>query len=379
MSVPVVDAPVTVRVEPSIARAKDVDTARLAVVVDNAAANRPATVRLAGTDPELAVAFHFDPAEITVGPGESGPRASGDHVGPARTGSRAHPVADRERDRGPPARRRHRHAGAVDVAGGRGPDGGADGDPVPGAAPRRRQHRGAGDRSATRPAGSGRPYDSTPPTPSGWSTSAGAPRRCGCRPAVRPTSTSDVSCPAIEPGTEVSREVALVASDGKRTARTPVTLRQSASTSPMTTLAVRLDPSVVRLTNRRRGSSAVIVDNGQGRAPIRLWLRGDDPENVLAFTFTPAQLDIPAGQSVTSRMSFSGPRAPGGREITRSFTVAATDGRSAATNTGSIIQSASDRRPVGPGAADDRRRRGDPAGRDAAVRRPSGPAAATGR
>ena len=141
------------------------------------------------------------------------------------------------------------------------------------------------------------------------------------------------------------REVALVASDGQRMARTPVTLRQSASVSPMTTLAVRLDPSVVRLSNRRRGSSAVVVDNGQGRAPIRVWLRGDDPENVLAFTFTPAEVDIPAGQSVTSRMTFSGPRAPSGREITRSFTVAATDGRSAATNTGSIIQSAGDRRP----------------------------------
>ena len=89
----------------------------------------------------------------------------------------------------------------------------------------------------------------------------------------------------------------------------------------------------------------MIVDNGQGRAPIRVWLRGDDPENVLAFTFTPAQVEIPAGQSVISRMTFSGPRAPGGREITRSFTVAATDGRSAVTTTGSIIQSAGDRRP----------------------------------
>ncbi len=44
-------------------------------------------------------------------------------------------------------------------------------------------------------------------------------------------------------------------------------------------------------------------------------------------------------------MTFSGPRAPSGREVTRSFTVAATDGRSAATDAGSIIQSASDRRP----------------------------------
>ena len=188
-----------------------------------------------------------------------------------------------------------------------------------------------------------------------------------------------LSCPTIEPGTEVTREVALVASDGKRTARTQVTLRQSASTSPMTTLAVRLDPSVVRLPNRRRGSSTVIVDNGQGRAPIRVWLRGDDPENVLAFTFTPAQLEIPAGQSVTSRMTFSGPRAPSGREITRSFTVAATDGRSAATDAGSIIQSASDRRPWARVLLTHRRCRGDPAGRDAAVRRSRGHGAGSGR
>jgi hypothetical protein len=166
---------------------------------------------------------------------------------------------------------------------------------------------------------------------------------------VPPGGSSDVdvrlSCPAVEPGTEVMREVALVASDGKRTTRVPVTLRQSASVSPMTTLAVRLDPSVVRLPNRRRGSSTVTVDNGQGRSPIRVWLRGDDPENVLSFGFAPAQLDVPAGQSATSRMTFTGPRAPGGREITRSFTVAATDGRSAVTDSGSILQSAADRRP----------------------------------
>jgi hypothetical protein len=76
-----------------------------------------------------------------------------------------------------------------------------------------------------------------------------------------------------------------------------------------------------------------------------VWLRGDDPENVLSFGFAPAQLDVPAGQSATSRMTFTGPRAPGGREITRSFTVAATDGRSAVTDSGSILQSAADRRP----------------------------------
>ena len=371
LSVPVVDAPVTVRVEPSIARAKDVDTARLAVVVDNAAANRPATVRLAGSDPELAVAFHFDPAEITVGPGES------TRVRLVTTSARPEPGREITRSLTVSATEGRRRVDAtamlvqstslvvedpmVELT----------------ATPSLVRLRDDDSTVVRLTVGNqaGRQWatvrlDAADPerlVHAGWSAS---------EVRVPPGGSTDVdvrlSCPAIEPGTEVTREVALVASDGKRTARTPVTLRQSASVSPMTTLAVRLDPSVVRLANRRRGSSAVIVDNGQGRAPIRVWLRGDDPENVLAFTFTPAQLEIPAGQSVTSRMTFSAPRAPGGREITRSFTVAATDGRSAATTTGSIIQSASDRRPwarvlltIG-GAV------GDPAGRDAAVRRSRG-------
>jgi hypothetical protein len=344
VSVPVVDAPVTVRVEPSIARAKDVDTARLSVVVDNSAANRPATVRLTGTDPELAVAFHFDPAEITVGPGESGrvrlvttsPRPE-----PGRELTRSLTVSATEGRRRVDAAATLVQSTSLVVE-----------DPMVELTSTPSLVRLSDEVSTVVRVNvsnhAGRQWatvrlDAADPervVHVGWSTS---------EVRVPPGGSIDVdarvSCPAIEPGTEVSREVALVASDGKRTARTQLTLRQSASTSPMTTLAVRLDPSIVRLTNRRRGSSSVIVDNGQGRAPIRLWLRGDDPENVLSFTFTPDQLDIPAGQSVTSRMSFSGPRAPGGREITRSFTVTASDGRSAATDTGSIIQSASDRRP----------------------------------
>ena len=344
VSVPVVDAPVTVRVEPSIARVKDLDTARLSVVVDNAAANRPATVRLAGSDPELAVAFHFDPAEITIGPGESARVrlvTTSARPEPGRELTRSLTVSATEGRRRVDATAMLVQSTSLVVE-----------DPMVELTATPSLVRLRDDDSTvvrlTLSNHAGRQWatvrlDAADPerlVHAGWSAT---------EVRVPPGGSTDVdvrlSCPVIEPGTEVTREVALVASDGKRTARTPVTLRQSASTSPMTTLGVRLDPSVVRLPNRRRGSSTVIVDNGQGRAPIRVWLRGDDPENVLAFTFTPAELEIPAGQSVTSRMAFSAPRAPGGREITRSFTVAATDGRSAATNTGSIIQSAGDRRP----------------------------------
>ena len=344
LSVPVVDAPVTVRVEPSIARAKDVDTTRLAVVVDNAAANRPATVRLAGSDPELAVAFHFDPAEITVGPGESARVrlvTTSARPEPGREITRSLTVSATEGRRRVDATAMLVQSTSLVVE-----------DPMVEltATPSLVRLHDSDSTVVRLTLGNqaGRQWatvrlDAADPerlVHAGWSAS---------EVRVPPGGSTDVdvrlTCPAIEPGTEVMREVALVASDGKRTARTPVTLRQSASVSPMTTLAVRLDPSVLRLTNRRRGSSSVIVDNGQGRAPIRVWLRGDDPENVLDFAFTPAELEVPAGQSVVSRMTFSGPRPPGGREVSRTFTVAATDGRSAATDTGSVIQSASDRRP----------------------------------
>jgi hypothetical protein len=69
--VPVVDVPVRVRTEPGVVRISDTDVARFVLVVDNSQANRPVRVRLSGTDPELAVSFHFDPDVVVVGPGEA--------------------------------------------------------------------------------------------------------------------------------------------------------------------------------------------------------------------------------------------------------------------------------------------------------------------
>ena len=331
MSVPVVDAPVWVRIEPSIARIRDLDTARLTVVVDNAAANRPAIVHLAGSDPELAVGFFFDPPRVAVGPGETA------RVRLVTTSPR--PEAGRESTRtltvSATEGRRRVDATAVLVQA----TSAVVEDPAvkltatpsvvrlqddDGAVVRLTVGNAAGRRSASVR------LDAVDPerlVHVGWSTTeVRVPPGGAVEVALR------LTCPALEPeGTDATREVTLIASDGRRAVRTPVTLAQSASVSPMTTLAVRLDPSVVRLGSRRRGKSdGHCGQRARPDADPVVWLRGDDPENALAFTFTPAQLDIPAGRSVTSRMSFSGPRAPGGREITRSFSVAATDGRSAA-------------------------------------------------
>ena len=344
VTVPVVEAPVAMRTEPRVVRVRDVDTARFVVNLDNSASNRTARLRLAGTDPELAVGFHFDPAELALGPGESA------RIRVVTTSPRPEPGAELTRSLTVSAIEGKRSVDAVVTL--LQATSAVVEDPVVelAATPSLIRLRDAEtttlrvsvDNRAGRQWATLRLEAADPEhvVVAGWETS---------EIRVPPGRTSEVglrlTAPLPEPGTEVSRAVTLTAADGRRVARSQVTLVQTASASPMTTLAVHLDPSVVRLPNRRRGSASVFVDNRHGQAPIRVSLRGDDPENTVAFTFTPAVLDVPAGQSVGSRVAFSAPRAPGGREITRSFTVAASDGRSAATACGTLIQSASDRRP----------------------------------
>jgi len=230
--VPVVDAPVQLRTEPSVVRIRDIDVARFVVVVDNSSANRPARVRLTGTDPELAVGFHFDPEVVTIGPGEST---------------------------------------RVQVA-----------------------------------------TTSRPP----------------------------------DPGTEITRSLSISATEGTgRVARTQLSLVHTASPSPMATLAVQLDPSVLRLGSGRHGSARVVVDNRRGHSAARVRLRGNDPENVVSFGFEPPELSVGPGQVLATRVRMSTPRPPGGREVNRSVTIEVTDGRTSVTTGGAIIQSIGDRRP----------------------------------
>jgi P pilus assembly chaperone PapD len=148
------------------------------------------------------------------------------------------------------------------------------------------------------------------------------------------------------PGQQWTRQLTLTASDGQETVETSGSLLQESSRAAIELLGVRLDPSVLRLPNRSEGRLAATVDNRNGAQPIRVSLRGDDPENVVRFTFAPAVLDVPAGQMATSVVRVRAPRPPGGSEVTRPFMIMATDGRSETQTNGSIVQSSSSRRPV---------------------------------
>lgn len=342
--VPVVEALVQVRTEPSVVRIRDVETGRFVVVVDNSGSNRAARIRLSGTDPELAVSFHFDPEVVVVGPGESA------RVRAVTTSRRPEPGTELSRTLSVSAtegtRRVTTMATLVQSTSA------VIEDPVVElvVAPalvrvrddaaaqvwltvdnRAGRHATTVRLAATDPEGVVQAY---------W-------RSAEVR--VPAGGTADVELqlvgPAPEAGTEITRIVTLTASDGRRVARTQVSLVHSASASPMTTLAVALDPSVLRLGSGRRGATSVVVDNRRGATAARIWLQGDDPENSVSFGFSPTELIVGPGQLLTSRATMSVPRPPAGREVSRPVTIFVTDGHSSVSAGGTIIQAAADRRP----------------------------------
>ena len=72
ITVPVLDVPVRLHAEPGVLQVRDRDSATCTVVVDNSGSNHPVNLRFAGSDPQRAVRFHFEPAVLDVGPATSG-------------------------------------------------------------------------------------------------------------------------------------------------------------------------------------------------------------------------------------------------------------------------------------------------------------------
>lgn len=149
-----------------------------------------------------------------------------------------------------------------------------------------------------------------------------------------------------QPGQEQTRPFTVTATAGDSSVEASGTLVQSASRSPMESLVVRLDPTVLRLRNRRRGTVGVILDNRRGTQPVQVRMSGDDPENALRFVFTPALLTVAAGATAPTLATVRAPSPAAGPEVTRPFVIVAADAWTQVQSEGSIIASASSRRPL---------------------------------
>ncbi len=344
LTVPAIDVAVRLRAEPRLLRIRDRPGGEFTVVAENPS-NRPARLSFAGSDPELAVRFTFEPESLQVGPGANGSvrvvvAAPGPLPGEeisrqltviATDGGRrtVETQVTMQQGHGVPALT----ALAVRIEPSLVRVTDADGADVQVVLDNRRGSSGL------RLSLEGRDPEQA--------------MRLGFATAVVDLAAGELLAVPLrldawrpQPGQQISRPFTVAVSDGRSTTEAAGSLVQSASRPAIESLSVRLDPSVLRLINQRRGTVTATVDNRGGAQPVRVWLKGDDPENVVRFGFTPDVLDVQAGQIGQARVSLEAPRPPARQESTRPFTIVASDGRTDVTAAGTLILRTGDRRPI---------------------------------
>lgn len=150
-----------------------------------------------------------------------------------------------------------------------------------------------------------------------------------------------LEAPLPDAGTEVSRTVTFSAMDGRRTSTATATFVQAASASPMSTLAVRIEPGTLRVSDVDSATLQVVLDNRRGLSGVRIFLDGSDPERAIRFTFSLPVVDLGPGQVVEVFLRLDSWRPPPGQEWTRQFTVTASDGYTTVDTSGSLVQASS--------------------------------------
>jgi hypothetical protein len=340
VTVPIVDVPVQLRAEPRLLRVRDTDTAKCTVLVDNSRSNRPMLLRFSGSDAEQAVRFEFDPPIVDVGPGASASVllvVTATQPDPGSELTRQLTITANDGTRNIETAVTLQQSTSVKME-----DPPVTLESVPSLV---------------------RVHDST----TGWARlvadnragkewahlqlKASDPERAvrvtwsGPELHVPPGGTAHIeaqfAAPLPDPGTEVTRILTLSATDGRRTSTATATFVQVASASPMTTLALRLEPSIVRVRDVDSATVQVMIDNRRGQSGVRIGLAGSDPERAVRFTFSPAVVDVAAGQVQVASVRLDSWRPPPGQQWTRQLTVTASDGQTTVEASGSLLQESS--------------------------------------
>lgn len=337
-----VEVPMVLRVEPTLVRARDTATGQLEITVDNRKGTHTKRVFLGGRDPEGIVHFAFSPPSIDVFPGE---------VGRARLKIEAPP---------PPAGQESNRQLTVIASS----EGGADlevaatfvqttsATPVdtplilrldPSVVRVRDTAVGQLEAIIDNRGGSRvRRIFLSGRDPERLVRFTFSPPSLDVLPGDIGRVRVRLEAPLPEPGQEATRQVTVVGSDGKHEVEASGTFVQVTSAAPVETpVAIKLEPSLVRVRDNPTGQFQVIIDNRQGIRHRRVTLAGTDPERALGFSFWPPVIEVDRGQvaRATGRVDAYPPEP--GREVTRQFAVSASDGGKEVEVDGTFIQSTS--------------------------------------
>lgn len=338
--VPPLNIPVRVHAEPSMLRVKDRDSAGCDLVVDNSASNRSVHLSFSGSDPELAVTFAFDPPELDVAP--SGTEtvqvtATATAPEPGQAVSRSLTVTTHDGERTTDTHITLQQSTTQQVE-----------DPLVGLEVHPslvRVEDGAPAKirvvADNRKGAKWTHLKFMATDPEGVVDVIWFPSSIDVPPGKAVQVEAILEAPQPKPGTEVSRSVTLKALDGPRVSTATATLVQVTSASAMSTLKLRIEPSVVRVHDSTSANVQVVVDNQRGRSVAKVVLEGADPEKAIWFNFSTPTVEVGPGQVGAAALRLDSWVPKPGQEMTREFTIAASDGQAEVKASGTFVQTSS--------------------------------------
>jgi len=133
--------------------------------------------------------------------------------------------------------------------------------------------------------------------------------------------------PAIDAGTDISRQLTISAANDAAELTALVTLLQRTSPAPeFVPVEVELAPSHLTAVDTDTVDFDVRIDNRKGNAPASLELHGQDPEDRARFAFTPARVTVPEGTETVVRARIRSSLPEEGETVDRPFSVIASHG-----------------------------------------------------
>ena len=150
--------------------------------------------------------------------------------------------------------------------------------------------------------------------------------------------------PDLPAGASETRAVDVTATDAGNAINARLTVQQQRSAAQP--LVMRLEPSVLRATDRHDATCNAVIDNRNGRQDRTVDFHGRDPEGVMRFAFAKSRIVVPPGQLAAVRVGVWGPLPAPGDEVQRQFVLVASEAGRDVEAAGTLVSSMSPPKPV---------------------------------